>query len=111
MKEIISRSSVAVRITVAEDVEKALALLRDPLFKPDLVITDMRLPKTNGADVLKWCNEGGVPLVVFSGSKDPADKVEAIRLGAKEFIEKPPDLDGYTEAVWRMIWTWIKPLA
>jgi DNA-binding response OmpR family regulator len=106
MKEIDSHSSVAVRITVAEDVEKALTLFADPLFKPDLVITDMGLSKTNGADVFKWCNAGAVPLVVFSGSKDPADKAEAIRLGAKE-----SDLDGYTEAGRRMLWKWIKPRA
>jgi CheY-like chemotaxis protein len=45
IKEIVSRCSVAVRITVAEDGEKALALLADPHFKPDLIITDMNMPK------------------------------------------------------------------
>jgi len=47
----------------------------------------------------------------FSASKNSADKADALRLGAKEFIEKPTDLDEYTEAVWKMIWKWTKPPA
>ncbi len=105
-KEIVSRGSVAVSVTVAQDGEKALALLADPLFKPDLVITDINLPKASGSDVLQRINANGVPVVVFSASKNPEDKAEAIRLGAKEFVGKPFDFNGYTEAVWRMIRKW-----
>jgi CheY-like chemotaxis protein len=46
--------------------------------------------------------------VVFSASTNPNDKTEALALGAKEFVEKPADLDAYTEAVWKMIWKWIQ---
>jgi len=108
IKEIVSHSSVAVRITVAADGEKALALLGDPLFQPDLIITDMILPKVSRDDGLRQRNANGVPVVVFSASKNSADKADALRLGAKEFIEKPTDLDEYTEAVWKMIWKWIQ---
>jgi CheY-like chemotaxis protein len=110
-KEIVSHSSVAVRITVAEDGEKALALLADPLFKPDLIITDISLPKTSGADVLQRCKAYGIPVVVFSASKNPSDRATALELGAKEFVEKPDGLDGYTDAVWKMIWKWVQPKA
>src|ERR1700720_4918219 len=109
IKEIVSHSTVTVRITVAEDGEKALALLADPLFKPDLIITDMILPKVSGDEVLQRCHANGIPVVVFSASKNPADNAKMLELGAKEFIEKPTDLDEYTEAVWKMIWKWMKP--
>jgi len=45
IKEIVSKCSVAIRITVAEDGEKALAIVADPQFNPDLIITDMNMPK------------------------------------------------------------------
>ena len=109
IKEIVSHSTVAVRITVAEDAAKALALLADPLFKPDLIITDMILPKVSGDEVLQRCHANGIPVVVFSASKNPADIAKALELRVKEFIEKPIDLDEYTEAVWKMIWKWMNP--
>jgi CheY-like chemotaxis protein len=106
IKEIVSRCSVAVRITVAEDGEKALALLADPHFKPDLIITDMNMPKVAGPELLKRSNANGIPVVVFSSSKNPADVTNALEFGAKEFVEKPLDIDEYTEALWKMIWKW-----
>jgi CheY-like chemotaxis protein len=106
IKEIVSRCSVAVRITVAEDGEKALALLADPQFKPDLIITDMNMPKVAGPELLKRSNANGIPVVVFSSSTNPTDKAEALKLGARECVEKPIDLDEYTEVLWKMIWKW-----
>jgi two-component system response regulator AdeR len=109
IKEIVSHSTVAIRITVAEDGEKALALLADPQFKPNLIITDMILPKISGTELLQRCNVDSIPVVVFSASKNPSDTAKALELGAKEFVEKPADIDEYTEAVWKMIWKWIQP--
>jgi CheY-like chemotaxis protein len=111
IKEIVSRCSVAVRITVAEDGEKALALLADSQFKPDLIITDMNMPKVAGSELLERCNANGIPVVVFSSSRNPTDRAEALRLGAREYVEKPTDLDEYTNALWKMIWKWIQPPA
>jgi CheY-like chemotaxis protein len=104
--EIVSRCSVAVRITLAEDGEKALALLADPQFKPDLIITDMNMPKVAGHELLKRSNANGIPVVVFSSSTNPTDVTNALEFGAKEFVEKPLDIDEYAEALWKMIWKW-----
>jgi len=49
--------------------------------------------------------------VVFSSSTNPIDKAEALKLGVREFVEKPTDLDEYTEAIWKMIWKWVQPRA
>jgi two-component system, chemotaxis family, response regulator Rcp1 len=111
IKEIVSHCSVTVRIAVVGDGEKALAFLADPQFKPDLIITDMSLPKISGPELLQRCTANGIPVVVFSSSKNPADIAKALELGAKEFVEKPTDIDEYTEAVWKMIWKWAKPPA
>ena len=111
IKEIVSQCSVAVRITVAEDGEKALSFLADPQFKPDLIITDMIVPKVSGLELLLQCKADGIPVVLFSSSKNPSDIAKALELGAKEFVEKPADIDEYTEAVWKMIWKQSKPTA
>jgi CheY-like chemotaxis protein len=111
IKEIVSHSTVAVRITVAKDGENALALLGDPLYKPSLVITDMILPKISGTELLERCKADEIPVVVFSASKNPSDIAKALEFGAKEFVEKPPDLDSYTDAIWKMIWKWVQPRA
>ena len=111
IREIVSQCSVAVRITVAEDCEKAIALLADLQFKPDVIITDNSVPKISGPELLQRCNADGIPVVVFSASKNPTDITTALELGAKEFVEKPADIDEYTEAVWKMIWKWTKPPA
>jgi CheY-like chemotaxis protein len=111
IKEIASHGSVAVRMTIAEDGEKALALFDNPQFKPHLIIADMSQPKISGLELLRRFSGTGIPVVVFSGSKNPSDKAEALELGAKEFVEKPLDLAEYTVAVWRMILKWTKPPA
>jgi CheY-like chemotaxis protein len=71
IKEIVSRCSVAVRITVAEDGEKALALLADPQFKPDLIITDMNMPKVAGPELLKRTNAEWHPGGGFQFFQEP----------------------------------------
>jgi CheY-like chemotaxis protein len=109
IKEIVSYSSAAVRLTVAEEGGTALALLDNPLFNPHLIITDISLPKISGLELLRRFSGNGIPVVVFSASKNLSDKAEALALGAREFVEKPLDLDEYTEAVWKMIGKWAKP--
>jgi len=111
IKEIVSHSTVTVRITVADDGEKALALFADAVFKPDLIITDMIVLKVSGSELLRRCKPDPIPVVVFSSSKNPIDREKALELGAKEFVEKPADIDQYTEAVWKMLWKWIQPRA
>jgi CheY-like chemotaxis protein len=111
IKEIVSYSSPTVSLTVAGDGEKALALLDNPLFNPHLIITDMSLPKISGLELLRRFSGNGIPVVVFSASKNPSDKADALALGAKEFVEKPLDLDEYTDALWKMIGKWAVPEA
>lgn len=59
--------------------------------QPSLVITDLRMPKTDGIDVLKTIKEKSpdTPKIVISGAGKTEDVIEALRAGAKDYITKP----------------------
>jgi two-component system KDP operon response regulator KdpE len=70
----------------------ALQLLND---NPDLIILDLGLPDTNGHDLLRTIrgrNER-VPIVVLSSRGDEAGKVQALDLGADDYMTKPFGMD------------------
>jgi two-component system nitrogen regulation response regulator NtrX len=58
---------------------------------PDLVFLDIKMPGTDGIEVLKQLRtvDDTLPIVMISGHATVNTAVEAIRLGAQDFIEKP----------------------
>ncbi len=61
------------------------------LEKPDLVILDLGLPDMKGHELLRIMRErnASIPIVVLSSRGDEAGKVEAIDLGADDYVTKP----------------------
>jgi two-component system, OmpR family, KDP operon response regulator KdpE len=61
---------------------------------PDLVILDLGLPDLTGLEVIEglrgWTS---APIVVLSGRADSADKVEALDVGADDYVTKPFSMD------------------
>jgi two-component system KDP operon response regulator KdpE len=76
----------------APDGKTALDMLA---HKPDMVILDLGLPDIKGLDLLKTIRAGneGVPVVVLSSRSDEAGKVEALDLGADDYVTKPFGMD------------------
>jgi len=76
----------------APDGKAALELLAQ---KPDLVILDLGLPDVKGLDLLKTirARSENVPIVVLSSRSDEAGKVEALDLGADDYVTKPFGMD------------------
>lgn len=70
----------------------ALALLDN---RPDLVILDLGLPDIQGHDLLRMirARDESVPIVVLSSRGDEAGKVQALDLGADDYITKPFGMD------------------
>ena len=62
---------------------------------PDLVILDLGLPDVRGLDLLRTIRERheAIPIVVLSSRGDEAGKVEALDLGADDYVTKPFGLD------------------
>ena len=58
---------------------------------PDLVLTDLRMPEVDGLEVLRRTGEISpeTPLIVVSGTGRIGDSIQALRLGAWDYILKP----------------------
>lgn len=73
----------------AEDGQKGL----DIFFtrKIDIVLTDLRMPKTDGIEVMKTIHRHNpeIPMIVISGAGKQEDIIHALRMGAKDYITKP----------------------
>lgn len=57
--------------------------------KPDAAFLDLKLPQISGLDVLRRLPPGSFPVIMISAHGDISTAVEAIRLGAFDFVEKP----------------------
>lgn len=80
-------------VSVAENGEKAIEAVKKDIF--DLIITDMKMPKVGGLELLKNVKqltpETIVVIITAFGTTDSA--VEAMKLGAYDYIQKPFQLD------------------
>jgi two-component system KDP operon response regulator KdpE len=63
--------------------------------QPDLIILDLGLPDMQGLELLRQirAQQESVPIVVLSSRDDEAGKVEALDLGADDYVTKPFGLD------------------
>jgi len=78
------------RVTVAENGGTARSALRER--RPDLILLDIWMPDLDGISLLKeWAEEDGLPcpVIMMSGHGTVETAVEATRLGAYDFLEKP----------------------
>jgi two-component system, OmpR family, KDP operon response regulator KdpE len=85
-------STQGYEILDAPNGKTALALLES---KPDLVILDLGLPDMKGLDLLAMirARNEAVPIVVLSSRGDEAGKVQALDLGADDYLTKPFGMD------------------
>lgn len=62
-------------------------------YTPDLVIVDLHMPGFNGFDFLKSVRVSAyfvkIPIIVLSGADGSADRIEALKLGANDYVTKP----------------------
>jgi len=70
-------------------------------IKTGCIITDVRMPDISGIDLLRRLKElkVGVPVIVITGHGDVALAVEAMKIGAADFLEKPFEDEVLLEAV------------
>ena len=76
------------RVVEARDGKEALELFTSRC--PDLILLDLGLPDMDGIEVLKTIRGwSGIPIIVVSARGHEREKVEALDLGADDYITKP----------------------
>jgi DNA-binding response OmpR family regulator len=102
----VAEASATASLRVARNGEEAIAILEDPDFLPSLIILDLNIPRVAGPALLERWRGGAIPVVVFSSSQSEAEKARVLKLGAREFVHKPSDLDEFVGAVGLIVERW-----
>jgi DNA-binding NtrC family response regulator len=90
-------------VATAADGRAGMRLLAERPF--DFVLTDLKLPDVSGIEVLEASRaaQPRVPVVVLTGYGTVGAAVEAMKLGAYDFLEKPLEIDDLTRLIERAI--------
>jgi two-component system nitrogen regulation response regulator NtrX len=93
LKKIISEENEAYQVEEAEDGLLGLEMIKNNDY--DLVLCDIKMPKMDGVEVLEKAKKikPEIPIVMISGHGDLDTAVNTMRLGAFDYISKPPDLN------------------
>jgi two-component system response regulator FlrC len=83
----------------------AEVLLKENISDYDLVLTDMKMPKMTGIEFLQEIRNKGlfVPVIVITGFGTVESAVDAMKLGASDYILKPVSLDALKKVVDRLL--------
>lgn len=79
-------------VRIAADGAEAVAELDKEIF--DLILLDIKMPRMNGFEVLKYVKEKhpNTKVVMLTGFADLKNALESKKLGAEDFVSKPYDL-------------------
>jgi len=90
----------------ATDGENVLEILAELNGTPDIILTDLEMPRMNGYELIKTLKTGSglqdIPIVMVTSRTDPAHKQKALELGAAEFVTKPFDIHELVKIIDRL---------
>ena len=91
--KILSEENESYHVEGAEDGQKGLEAIKKHDF--DLVLCDIKMPKMDGVEVLETVRKikPEIPFIMISGHGDLDTAVNTMRMGAFDYISKPPDLN------------------
>jgi two-component system response regulator PilR (NtrC family) len=81
------------QVSLAEDGKTAIGSINKNFF--DVVVSDIRLPDSNGIEILKHCKQvsPATDVVLITAYASTETAVEAVKIGAADYIFKPFDID------------------
>ncbi|MDA0330825.1 MAG: sigma-54 dependent transcriptional regulator [Bacteroidetes bacterium] len=96
---ILSEEDSNFEIHEASDGMKGLDLIKNNSF--DLILCDIKMPKVDGIELLQRTrkNNSTIPFIMLTGHGNIETAVESMKLGAYDFISKPPDLNRLINSV------------
>ena len=91
--KILTEENSAFVLSEAVDGKQGIKLINDEEF--DLILCDIKMPKMDGLEVLEQAKKSGIstPFIMLTGHGNVETAVHAMKVGAYDFIPKPPDLN------------------
>lgn len=83
------------------DGEMAIARVLQARFRPDVVVTDVRMPRKTGVDLIQAIRRAGltIPVILFTGFGQSINRAEVEAFGGAVLLEKPFDFDDLRTAL------------
>ncbi|MCB0459047.1 MAG: sigma-54-dependent Fis family transcriptional regulator, partial [Flavobacteriaceae bacterium] len=99
LRKIIEEENTAYEVEEAEDGLEGIEMIKNNDY--DLVLCDIKMPKMDGVEVLEKAQviKPEIPFLMISGHGDLDTAVQTMRMGAFDYISKPPDLNRLLNAV------------
>ena len=93
LTKILSEESASYQVDEAEDGLQGFEKIKSQEY--DLVLCDIKMPKMDGVELLEAVKKikPEIPMVMISGHGDMETAIQTMRLGAFDYISKPPDLN------------------
>ena len=91
--KILTEENIEFVMSEAVDGKQGIKLIIDEEF--DLILCDIKMPKMDGLEVLEQAKKSGIstPFIMLTGHGNVETAVHAMKVGAYDFIPKPPDLN------------------
>ncbi|MCG6551781.1 MAG: response regulator [Candidatus Magnetominusculus sp. LBB02] len=86
-------------VAIAFDGQEAVDSLKQQI--PDVLVLDMKMPRKNGIDVMRWLNIQKIelPVLILTGYSSETEEDEAWKLGVFDILRKPPEIDVLSKAI------------
>ena len=93
LKKVLHEDNQTYKFTEAVDGQEGISMVKKQEF--DLILCDIKMPKKDGIEVLDFIRNHSptIPVVMISGHGNLETAVKAMRMGAFDYISKPPDLN------------------
>ena len=93
LKKVLQEDNQSYQFTEATDGQEGISTVKKQEF--DLILCDIKMPKKDGIEVLDFIRNHTptTPVVMISGHGSLETAVKAMRMGAFDYISKPPDLN------------------
>ena len=90
-------------VDTADDGDTAVDALKKKTY--DVVLLDIRMPRMNGIEVLKFMKQNKIRprVVMLTAVHDLAVAIEAVNTGANDYLTKPYDLDNLLACIRRVL--------
>ena len=104
IRDSLVQHNITHQLQIARDGKEALSFLRrEGAFAdaapPVLILLDLNLPQHDGTEILRHVRQdrelSEVPVIIFTSSDSPADRLSATRIGVTRYIRKPSLLDEF----------------